>query len=141
MIIGTVPESESAHTEPLQTNLYISTETVLWSLYGVIENWFSSLDFRTKLLVLLISWLVVNTWLIHIAWKKYGGKLNELNSKHPMKEGSLIVSITQGRIKGGQAVIQTVSLKIFRVFLKSEGKEEDRKKGEGCLHFLLRRHL
>ena len=87
MIINTVLES-----------LYTSTETGLWSLYGVIRKWFSSLDFRTKILVFLISWLVVNTWLLNIAWKKYGEKLNELSTKNRMKTGNLIVCITQGRI-------------------------------------------
>ena len=46
-------------------------------LFEVGRVWDSWLDFRLKLLVILLAWLVVNIGLIRVAWRVYGTKVTE----------------------------------------------------------------
>ena len=46
-------------------------------LFELGRLWDSWLDFRLKLLVILLAWLVVNIGLIRVAWRVYGTKVTE----------------------------------------------------------------
>ena len=54
-----------------EDNLVISTIVQFWC----------SLNFQQKLLVVLLFWLLVNLLMIRIAWRAYGHRLSEILTK------------------------------------------------------------
>ena len=46
--------------------------------YDVEHYWTTGLDFRLKLLVLLVIWLTINSILIKVAWSCYGDTFSQM---------------------------------------------------------------
>lgn len=46
-------------------------------LSELCQIWDSWLDFRLKLLVILLAWLFINVGLTRVAWRVYGAKVTE----------------------------------------------------------------
>jgi len=47
---------------------------------SIVQFW-CSLEFQQKILVILLFWLIVNLLLIRIAWRAYGHRLSEILTK------------------------------------------------------------
>lgn len=47
---------------------------------SIVQYW-CSLNFQQKLLVILLFWLLVNLLMIRIAWRAYGHRLSEILTK------------------------------------------------------------
>ena len=74
-------DPESLQNNP-EANVFVKEEG---NLVTLLQNsiselsylWENLLDFRLKLLVILVLWLFVNICLIKIAWRIYGTKVSE----------------------------------------------------------------
>jgi len=60
-----------SYSYKFEDNLVISTIVQFWC----------SLNFQQKLLVVLLFWLLVNLLMIRIAWRAYGHRLSEILTK------------------------------------------------------------
>ena len=75
--------SEKANVQNTQDTEIPTQEEDTWLsltqyiLFEVGRVWDSWLDFRLKLLIILLAWLVVNIGLIRVAWRVYGTKVTE----------------------------------------------------------------
>ena len=50
------------------------------AISSIVQFW-CSLNFQQKLLIILLCWLFVNLLMIRIAWRAYGHRLSEILTK------------------------------------------------------------